>query len=180
MKEDCVVLVSCSNLVDVKRVHLIIRALMRCRPKVHWYHFGDGELREKLEAKAKALPDHVKYTFMGYRANEEVQRFYAEHSIDAFLNVSQSEGIPVSVMEAESYGIPIVATDVGGTSEIVHNGENGILLKVDFTDGDLLSAIRDVVEKADQYRAAAIRTWESMSDAQKVFPAFFRKLAEVR
>lgn len=178
-KEDRVVLVSCSNLVDVKRVHLIINALMNCHKNVHWYHFGDGELREKLETQAKALPDHVEYTFMGYRANEDVQRFYADHYIDAFINVSQSEGIPVSVMEAESYGIPIIATDVGGTSEIVHNGENGVLLNVEFSDEELLTAIDEVVENAESYRASAFRTWQAMSDAHTVFPEFYKKLAEV-
>ena len=178
-KEDCIVLVSCSNLVDVKRVHLIINALMKCSKRVHWYHFGDGELREKLKVQAKTLPDHVEYTFMGYLANEDVQKFYADHYIDAFINVSQSEGIPVSVMEAESYGIPIIATNVGGTSEIVHNRENGILLDVNFTDQDLLDAINEVMENAVQYRSNSLHTWETMSDAHIVFPEFYRKLAEV-
>ena len=178
-KEDCIVLVSCSNLVDVKRVHSIINALMNCHNKVHWYHFGDGELRGKLEAQAKELPDHIKYTFMGYRANEDVQKFYADHYIDAFLNVSRSEGIPVSVMEAESYGIPIIATDVGGTSEIVHDRDNGVLLDVNFTDKDLIDAIDEVVDNADRYRLEALCTWGTMSDANKVFPEFYKKLAEV-
>lgn len=178
-KEEGIVLVSCSNLVDVKRVHLIIHALLNCEKQVTWYHFGDGELRGNLEKQAEALPDNVQHKFMGYCANDDVQRFYAEHYIDAFVNVSQSEGIPVSVMEAESYGIPVIATDVGGTSEIVHNGENGVLLKADFTDEELLSAIDEVVEKVDQYRACALHTWESMSDANKVFPEFYMKLAEV-
>ena len=178
-KEDSIVLVSCSNLVDVKRVHLIINALMNSRQYVHWYHFGEGELKQKLEAQAKALPGNVKYTFMGYQANEVVQRFYADHYIDAFINVSQSEGIPVSVMEAESYGIPIIATNVGGTSEIVHDKRNGVLLYVNFTNNDLLDAINEVVEKAERYRLEALHTWETMSSAHTVFPEFYKKLAEV-
>jgi len=178
-EEDGIALVSCSNLVDVKRVHLIINALMNCTRKVHWYHFGDGELRDNLEAKAKGLPGNVEYTFMGYRANEDVQRFYADHYIDVFINVSQSEGIPVSVMEAESYGIPTIATNVGGTSEIVHDRENGVLLDVNFTNIDLLDAIDEVVEKAERYRSGALHTWETMSNAHTVFPEFYKKLAEV-
>lgn len=179
IKEDAIVLVSCSNLVNVKRVHLIISALMNCHKNVHWYHFGDGGLRERLEEQAKSLPENVEYSFMGYQANEDVQRFYANHYIDAFINVSQSEGIPVSVMEAESYGIPIIATNVGGTSEIVHDRENGVLLDVNFTEIDLLGAMDDVVEQAKQYRSNALHTWETMSDAHIVFPKFYMKLAEV-
>ena len=179
VREDSIVLVSCSNLVEVKRVHLLIRALSKSNKPIHWYHFGDGELRADLEEQAKALPDHITCTFMGFQANEDIQRFYAEHHIDAFLNVSRSEGVPVSVMEAESYGIPIIATDVGGTSEIVHDRENGVLLAKDFTDQELLAAIDDVLYHESEYSENAIRTWEAMSNADVVFPAFYERLAEV-
>lgn len=178
--ENAVVLVSCSNLVDVKRVDLIISALRKTRKSIVWYHFGDGELRSSLERQASSLPKNIRYKFMGYKANEDVQKFYAEHYIDAFVNVSKSEGVPVSVMEAESYGIPVIATDVGGTSEIVHNGKNGILLTADFTDEELLDAINTVVDNAKQYRVEAFRTWKNMSDAQTIFPEFYKKLMEVR
>lgn len=178
-KEDEIVLVSCSNLVEVKRIHLLIRALSQSKKPIHWYHFGDGELRASLEEKAKSLPKNVTYMFMGFRANEDIQRFYAEHRIDAFINVSRSEGVPVSVMEAESYGIPIIATDVGGTSEIVHDRENGVLLDVDFSDQELLDAIDNVLTHESEYSENAIHTWEAMSNACVVFPAFYKKLAEV-
>lgn len=176
---DGIVLVSCSNLVDVKRIYLIINALNKYDKNVIWYHFGDGELMERLQNQAKTLPVNIQYKFMGYCANDDVQKFYADHYIDAFVNVSQSEGIPVSVMEAESYGIPIIATDVGGTSEIAHNGENGVLLKVDFKDEDLLDAVDEVVEKAKNYRAESLRIWRTMCDANIVFPEFYKKVMEV-
>ncbi|MFR4320263.1 MAG: glycosyltransferase [Blautia massiliensis (ex Durand et al. 2017)] len=44
------------------------------------------------------------------------------------MNVSSSEGIPVSIMEATSFGIPGIATDAGGTKEIIRDKENGVLL----------------------------------------------------
>lgn len=52
---------------------------------------------------------------------------YSEHPVDVFINLSTNEGVPVSIMEAISFDIPIVATDVGGTSEIVTD-ETGILV----------------------------------------------------
>ena len=178
-KMEKIILVSCSNLVDVKRVHLIIRALKKCDREIVWHHFGDGVLRCDLEKQAQFLPTNVKYYFMGYQANKEIQKFYANHYIDAFLNVSQSEGVPVSIMEAESYGIPVIATNVGGTSEIVHDRQNGVLLSVDFTDADLLNAIDNVITNADQYRKEALRTWENMSNANVVFPEFYKMLEEL-
>ena len=178
-KERAVVLVSCSNLVEVKRVHLIIKALKNCRHRIHWYHFGDGELRAKLETQASALPENIQCSFMGYRPNDDVQKFYAEHYIDAFINVSQSEGVPVSVMEAESYGIPIIATNVGGTSEIVHNQENGVLLDVNFSDDELLHAIDNVISQRNLYGKNALLTWKNRSNACVLFPSFYEKMAEV-
>jgi len=47
------------------------------------------------------------------------------------MNLSETEGIPVSIMEAQSAGVPILATNLGGTSEIVNN-ENGFLVEKDF------------------------------------------------
>lgn len=178
-KSQKIVLVSCSNLVDVKRVHLIIRSLNKCDREIVWYHFGDGVLRDELEKQAQFLPTNVKYFFMGFQENKDIQNFYANHYIDAFVNVSQSEGVPVSIMEAESYGIPVIATNVGGTSEIVHDRQNGVLLSVDFTDADLLNAIDNVITNADQYRKEALRTWENMSNANVVFPEFYKMLEEL-
>lgn len=178
-KEDGILLVSCSNLVPVKRVDRIIRALKKCDRQVCWIHFGDGALRGDLERQAAELPANIRFRFMGYQPNEEIQKFYAEHCIDAFVNVSGSEGVPVSIMEAQSYGIPVIATDVGGTSELVHDGKNGTLLRVDFTDEEFLSALGGVLGSAEAYRADALRTWQTMSDAHRVFPEFYQLLAEV-
>ncbi|OQA64609.1 MAG: UDP-D-galactose:(glucosyl)lipopolysaccharide-1,6-D-galactosyltransferase [Firmicutes bacterium ADurb.Bin262] len=81
--------------------------------------------------------------FNGAVPNREVYRFYAETPVSLFVNVSSGEGLPVSIMEAASFGIPAVATDVGGTSEIVADALTGRLLKPDFSDADLAAAIAD-------------------------------------
>ena len=51
---------------------------------------------------------------------------YITENYYLFVNVSSSEGIPVSIMEASSVGIPCLATDVGGTGEIISDGVNGL------------------------------------------------------
>ena len=66
-----------------------------------------------------------------------------------FLNTSKSEGIPVSIMEAMSYGIPIIAPNVGGISEAVYNQRNGILLNKDFSIDDLLGAMKQIIYHKD-------------------------------
>ena len=93
--------------------------------------------------------------------------------------MSETEGIPVSIMEAQSYGIPVIATNVGGTSEIVHDGINGVLLSRNFDTADLLNAIETVICSYKSFSDNALLTWKQMSDAHTVFPEFYKKLAEV-
>jgi len=128
--DDVFRIVSCSWLTPVKRVHLIIKALSKIKNhKIEWIHFGDGPLKRDLENLANSiLPNNVKYNFAGFVDNSYIYEYYAKNPVDLFINCSSSEGIPVSIMEAQSFSIPVMATDVGGTSEIVNN-ENGYLIE---------------------------------------------------
>jgi len=168
-----ITIVSCAYLVPLKRVHLIAEALKLSTKDVTWIHFGDGDLLEDLKKKVKELPSNIKVFLMGSVYNEEIQKFYSTHYIDAFINVSETEGIPVSIMEAQSYGIPVIATDVGGTSELVVNGENGILLAKDFNAGDLLVALDTVIANGNKFRKHAKTTWLEKSSAEKNYREFF-------
>lgn len=171
-------LVSVSNLVSVKRVDRIIDSLKDCKQPVRWYHFGDGPLREELEQRAKTLPAHIEYRFMGAVPNETIMDFYRENHVDVFLNVSASEGVPVSIMEALSFGIPVVATDVGGTHEIVLDGQNGYLLPCEFDSGMLMKAVRKTLDEKnrDKLCAQARIIWEQNCDAGIHFQKFIEVL----
>lgn len=172
------VIVSCSNLVEVKRVERIICALGKSGSEVCWFHFGDGRLREKLEMLAVQLPKNIQWRFMGNVPHEQLMHFYKEQRVDVFVNVSSSEGVPVSIMEALSFGIPVVATNVGGTHEIVESGVNGILLPIEFEDQDLLDAIDCVIHGNNVFkmRAAARKIWSSRSNAGDCFGGFYDQL----
>lgn len=137
------VVVSCSNLVPVKRVHLLATALIelaKLKP-IKWVHFGDGELMTDLtkQLNEQSSPS-LEVELKGHVLNEEVLNWYRKNEATVFVNVSESEGIPVSVMEAMSFGIPVIATDVGGNSEIV-NATNGYLLPADFAISELCHAL---------------------------------------
>jgi glycosyltransferase involved in cell wall biosynthesis len=123
------ILVSCSNVIPLKRVDLIVRSLAELKDvPLKWVHFGDGPELEKVKILAlNLLPEKIVADFKGRVGNKEILEWYAENNPNLFINVSTTEGIPVSIMEAMSFGIPVIATNVGGTSEIVNN-ENGILL----------------------------------------------------
>ena len=174
-----ILLVSCSNMIPVKRVSLIAEALQKTDLNIEWYHFGDGETRSKVEEIIKKFPKNVCGHLMGYTQNVDIQKFYSSHDITALINTSSSEGVPVSIMEAQSYGIPVIATNVGGTSEIVMDGKNGVLLSVDFSSEELLSAIETVLAHKDSYHTGAINTWSSMSDQQKLVMEFYTRLSSL-
>lgn len=112
-------LVSCAHAVPVKRLHLIAEALAHATIPVRWRHIGDGPELPRLREVAAKLPANVTVELPGAMLPSEVPEHYQARPYDLFLNVSASEGVPVSIMEAMAAGIPTLATDVGGTRELV-------------------------------------------------------------
>jgi glycosyltransferase involved in cell wall biosynthesis len=135
-------IVSCSALQRYKRVHLIVEILKYIKEPVEWVHFGDGELRDNFLEQVKQLPAHITFKWMGFQPNSAVTGYYKENAVDLFINVSETEGIPVSIMEAISFGVPVMATDVGGVSEIV-NSATGYLIPKQF---DVKAAAEQISE----------------------------------
>lgn len=133
-------LVSCSNINEVKRVDIIAKALMHTKTQINWYHFGDGPLKEPLLEVCKKLPAHVKLHLMGHVKNEELLAFYREHPIDLFIHVSSTEGLVMVLVEAQSFGIPVLACSVGGVPEIL-SSETGYLVPADVSPQQLATII---------------------------------------
>jgi glycosyltransferase involved in cell wall biosynthesis len=76
---------------------------------------------------------------------------------DIFVNPSYSEGLPTSVMEAASVGLPVIATDVGGTREIVEHGTTGLLVEPyqpEQIAAAILSLVRDSRMSSEMAKAA--------------------------
>lgn len=124
---ETIVLVSCSSMVPIKQLHLIPKILSKVNSKVKWIHFGEGVCRSDIELQISNLPQNIEVLLKGYTPNDEVLKYYRENPISAFINVSESEGIPVSMMEAISFGLPLIGFDVGGIREIVTSA-TGILV----------------------------------------------------
>jgi glycosyltransferase involved in cell wall biosynthesis len=184
--EDGVIrVVSCSFLVPVKRVDLLVDAIAlagRQRPdrQIEWHHLGGGALEVAVEQRARReLPANVGYHLHGTVPPEMILEFYDTTAVDVFVHVSASEGgSPVAIMEAQSHGIPVVATGVGGIPEIVSN-ENGTLLSPDPTPEEIaaaLLAIADDPDAARAKRAASRLSYESRFDADVNFRCFVERL----
>jgi glycosyltransferase involved in cell wall biosynthesis len=85
---------------------------------------GQGPMRDELHERAEQLALGDRFRFLGYR-NDAVQVMSA---FDVFCLASHHEGLPIALMEALVLGLPIVATDVGGISEIVTDGREAVLV----------------------------------------------------
>ncbi|EOT2902265.1 glycosyltransferase [Clostridium perfringens] len=174
-------IVSCSWVVKVKRVEKIVEALSNIKDiSIEWVHFGDGNCLNDVKEKAKNLSENINCIFKGAVSNKDILKYYKENSIDIFLNVSESEGIPVSIMEVQSFGVPVIATDVGGVSEQVFNYKNGILIDKEFLIEDLIKSIRlfwemDLNEYL-RYRKESREIWESKYSADKNYNEFICNL----
>lgn len=163
-------ILSVSNVVPVKRVPLILKSLLQIKDKpIHWTHIGGGKDFNALKKLVQQLPENLTVDLTGAISNEEVIRYYHSHPVDLFINVSSSEGLPVSIMEAISFGIPVIATNVGGTNEIV-TPESGVLLQTDFKSEELARQIIQVYKNKQQFHPR--RLWEEKFNAEKNYPYF--------
>jgi glycosyltransferase involved in cell wall biosynthesis len=87
---------------------------------------GDGPERKALERRSGELGLNGRVRFLGSVPRERVLRLF--RAADASLLPSAWENFPHTVVEALAVGCPVIATSVGGVSEIVHDGENGLLV----------------------------------------------------
>lgn len=179
-------IVTCSRVVEFKRLDRLIEAFAGMKDSlgdVYWTHIGEGPLSEEVKALCKEkLGDSVKYEFLGDFTNQQVLEYYQNHPVNLFINVSRIEGLPVSMMEVISYGIPVLATEVGGVNEIVYDDVNGFLLKKDFTNEEFAQRLNRFINMSDEeyleFRKNARRIWEEKFNAEKNYPEFSANLVK--
>ncbi len=131
------------RLAEQKRVHDLLKALdllQHVQPDVRTVIAGDGPLRDRLEETAHAYHLDGRVRFLGHRS--DVPRLLA--AADVVVLPSAYEGLPNVVLEAMQFRKPVVATAAPGTTEVVINGETGLLVPVG--ECSLMArAIRDLV-----------------------------------
>ncbi|GAA1397977.1 glycosyltransferase [Luteococcus peritonei] len=140
-------LLSVAFMSRVKRIDRIVDALaLLCaeHPEltVRWTHFGGGELMEEMRERLAAHQDlsNLHAVLAGSVDNDRIRQHLDEEPVDLFVNSSESEGVPVSIMEAMAFGVPTLAPDVGGISDLVPAAGGG---------GELLGAMPEAREIAD-------------------------------
>ena len=142
------------RIVPIKRLDrfLAVAQRLRQREDIHFLIVGDGDLRPELEssAAARALGDRVTWT--GFR--RDLPAIYCASDVVAIT--SDNEGTPVSLIEAQAAGVPVVTTDVGGARDVVEDGVTGRVLDAEDVSGmaDAIAEILDDPALASRFAAA--------------------------
>lgn len=180
-------LVSCSIIDPVKRIDLMLRGIIRFANDlpdqvVQWTHFGTGHLDLDMETTlAECVPPNLSVRILEYPGIQNLRKFYKETPIDAFINTSKSEGIPVSMMEAASFGIPLIGPEVGGVPEIIVHDVNGFLMSNIPDEEEVAIGIATVVSDHDKnrsYRQNSYDLWAKDFDSSKNYATFVKYLIE--
>ena len=148
-----VALVTVGRLEAVKRFDLLIQAFAvahRARSECRLFIAGDGTERQALEAARDKhnLGEHC--VFLGHAADPT--DLY--HAADLFVQSADSEGTPNAVLEAMAFEVPVVATDAGGTREVLRDGVDGIIVPTGRVD-TLTAAIQTALEHPTEARMRA-------------------------
>lgn len=190
-------IVSCSNVVPLKRVEYIADAVALLAERLHneggiedvkslcWTHIGDGQQRVALEQHIKSriaaagFPANLcRVEFKGAMPHREVLEYYRNNHIDLFIHASRSEGGPVVIMEAASFAIPVISTKVGAVDEMI---PQEWIIPVEATPDILVDKVVEYLLLPDGKRLALKeqnrRVWEERWNAERNYAAFADFLA---
>ena len=181
-------LVSVSSITSVKRIERIIDSLelflaKNTNIKCFWTHIGSGILEKKIKeysfTKLKYYKN-LKVSFLGEISNEKVREFYISNKVDMFINVSESEGTPVSIMEAMSMGIPAMGPCIGGIPELI-TAKSGYLLPEKPTIQEIAEGLERmlVLSKNKDVRINAKRMVEVRFSAKKNYKTFVHEITSI-
>jgi len=169
-------ILSCSMVYPLKRVDLIFHSLLKLEDlKIKWTHIGGGDDLEKIKQMTDTISHpNVEINFLGEMLHDKVMKYLKNNRFDVFINLSTIEGVPVSIMEAISFDIPVVATDVGGTSDVVPS-ECGVLVSSNPSEIEVANAIRNVLKGHFTPRSF----WESHYSIDNNYGEFAKFISEL-
>jgi glycosyltransferase involved in cell wall biosynthesis len=161
LNPDCLNVLWMGRLTRVKRPDRVIE-IAKHYPEVNFIMAGDGELRQELEAMS---PDNV--YFLGVQSSDEMFSL-----ADIVLLTSDSEGMPLTLIEGQVAGVPAIATDVGSVSEIVEHEATGLVTSTQIEQmisslGRLMddSMLRSTMSENARKRALSRFSIETMVDS---------------
>lgn len=168
-------LVTCSNLVPLKRLQLMPLLLSHIGIPFQWIHFGGDDARlASLAALTQNYLDATQFEFKGLKSNSEILEYYSENAVDVFMNISEMEGLPFSMIEASSFGIPLMGCAICGVPEIV-NEDTGLLIPKDFDPKEVAKQLELKLQTTFRdklFRSGVREFWKKNFRADNNYPDF--------
>ncbi len=165
------VVVSTSRLLERKGLDYLIKAFGKFSKKkndVELRLYGDGSQREELEDLVQELGIEKKVKFFGETKREDMAKYISKGHV--FALPSKNEGMSNSLLEAMASGLAVIATDVGGTKELVDE-KNGFVVEKESVD-DIYDALKKLYSKRDllermgkeSRKRTEEMSWENMAE----------------
>lgn len=170
-------IISLGRLSQEKRLDILLRIISKLNQSglaLRVGIVGEGEEKENLISLSKKLGLEKNVDFIGFR--KDVEKYYQNTKI--FILTSEREGLPLTIVEAMSCGIPVISSNVGDIEDIIDDGKNSFLIK-QFDDIDsYVDRIVKLITDEDLYNkfsseALKIRNRYSVSNARKVWLSIF-------
>lgn len=178
-----VVIASCSSDDFVKRIPEILSTLgyfsNKTKAKVIWLNIGiEKNIFFNKYGNILNLYPNLECRILGILPNNQIGEEYIKFKPSLFINLSSSEGVPVSIMEAFSFGIPVIATDVGGTSEIVNNSV-GSLVDAEVNYKKIKNEIERLIQSREEYSLNAYNQWKDLCNSENNYNKHYNFLKKV-
>lgn len=178
-------IVSIAYVHHVKRLHLLIEALSLIDDvEIEWTHIGAWSeattWHKQYAIDLLHSKKNIKFKIAGEFTVIEVRNYLDNHNADFLINVSESEGLPVSMMESLAAGVPVISTAVGGVPEIISHKYNGFLMPSNPNSEEISRFLLEVSKiRRAEYEAMSLNArsdFETKWKASKNFDIFAKSI----
>ena len=177
-------LIIVSRLVIQKNIDLVINALkILNNVNLKLNIIGEGNEISKLEKVINDFNLHKQVKLLGKIDNNEISKFLSNS--DIFIQASDYEGLPHSVLEAINYEVPILSTEAGGCKDLLNDGERGFIISSPPNKNLIAKNIKFIINNKDEAikRAAVAKSYISkeynFSSQAKVYMEVIQKTVEM-
>ena len=152
LENNIIQLLVVSRLVSQKNIDSIIKAVkVMENENIILNIVGDGSEINNLKLLVKKYELDKKINFIGKIENTKLNEYLK--NADIFIQASNYEGLPHSILEAINYEIPILSTEVGGCSAILNKGERGYIIPMPVSEVEISEGIRTIINNKDEARS---------------------------
>ena len=154
LENNIIQLLVVSRLVSQKNIDSIIKAVkVMENENIILNIVGDGSEINNLKLLVKKYELDKKINFIGKIENTKLNEYLK--NADIFIQASDYEGLPHSILEAMNFEIPILSTDVGGCSVLLNKGERGYIIPMPVSEVEISEGIRKIINNKNEAKSKA-------------------------